>query len=90
MEFLFAHSGLAIGLLGAGLAACLAGAGSGVGAGVGSGAGVGIGSGVGVGSPMINPSLLKICIKIKPFNVMPGTLFFQSQLIGILHKKSTA
>ena len=29
MEFLFQHSGLAIGLLGAGLAACLAGAGSG-------------------------------------------------------------
>ena len=34
MEFLFAHSGLAIGLLGAGLAACLAGAGSGVGTGI--------------------------------------------------------
>ena len=34
MEFLFAHSGLAIGLLGAGLAACLAGAGSGIGTGI--------------------------------------------------------
>ena len=34
MEFLFAHSGLAIGLLGAGLAACMAGAGSAVGTGI--------------------------------------------------------
>ena len=42
MEFLFAHSGLAIGLLGAGLAACLAGAGSGVGTGIAGQAGVGL------------------------------------------------
>ena len=42
MEFLFAHSGLAIGLLGAGLAACLAGAGSGIGTGVAGQAGAGL------------------------------------------------
>ena len=42
MEFLFAHSGLAIGLLGAGLAACLAGAGSAVGTGIAGEAGVGL------------------------------------------------
>ena len=42
MEFLFAHSGLAIGLLGAGLAACLAGAGSGVGTGIAGVAGAGL------------------------------------------------
>ena len=34
MEFLFQNTGLAIGLLGAGLAACLAGAGSGIGTGI--------------------------------------------------------
>ena len=42
MEFLFAHSGLAIGLLGAGLAACLAGAGSGIGTGIAGEAGTGL------------------------------------------------
>ena len=42
MEFLFQHSGLAIGLLGAGLAACLAGAGSGVGTGIAGEAGTGL------------------------------------------------
>lgn len=42
MEFLFQHSGLAIGLLGAGLAACLAGAGSGVGTGIAGQAGAGL------------------------------------------------
>ena len=42
MEYLFAHSGLAIGLLGAGLAACLAGAGSGVGTGIAGEAGAGL------------------------------------------------
>ena len=42
MEFLFAHSGLAIGLLGAGLAACLAGAGFGIGTGVAGQAGAGL------------------------------------------------
>ena len=42
MEFLFAHSGLAIGLLGAGLAACLAGAGSGLGTGIAGEAGAGL------------------------------------------------
>ena len=42
MEFLFAHSGLAIGLLGAGLAACMAGAGSGVGTGLAGEAGAGL------------------------------------------------
>ena len=42
MEFLFAHSGLAIGLLGAGLAACMAGAGSGVGTGIAGEAGAGL------------------------------------------------
>ena len=42
MEFLFQHSGLAIGLLGAGLAACLAGAGSGVGTGIAGEAGAGL------------------------------------------------
>ena len=42
MEFLFAHSGLAIGLLGAGLAACLACAGSGVGTGIAGEAGAGL------------------------------------------------
>ena len=42
MEFLFAHSGLAIGLLGAGLAACLAGAGSGIGTGYAGQAGAGL------------------------------------------------
>ena len=42
MEFLFQHSGLAIGLLGAGLAACLAGAGSGIGTGIAGQAGAGL------------------------------------------------
>lgn len=42
MEFLFANTGLAIGLLGAGLAACLAGAGSGVGTGIAGEAGTGL------------------------------------------------
>ena len=42
MEFLFAHSGLAIGLLGTGLAACMAGAGSGVGTGIAGEAGAGL------------------------------------------------
>ncbi len=42
MEFLFEHSGLAIGLLGAGLAACLAGAGSGIGTGYAGQAGAGL------------------------------------------------
>ena len=42
MEFLFAHSGLAIGLLGAGLATCLAGAGSGIGTGYAGQAGAGL------------------------------------------------
>ena len=42
MESLFQYAGLAIGLLGAGLAACLAGAGSGVGTGIAGQAGVGL------------------------------------------------
>ena len=42
MEFLFAHTGLAIALLGAGLAACLAGAGSAVGTGIAGEAGAGL------------------------------------------------
>ena len=42
MEFLFQHSGLAMGLLGAGLAACMAGAGSGVGTGIAGEAGAGL------------------------------------------------
>lgn len=42
MEFLFAHSGLAIALLGAGLAACLAGAGSAVGTGIAGEVGAGL------------------------------------------------
>ena len=42
MEFLFNNTGLAIGLLGAGLAACLAGAGSGVGTGIAGQAGAGL------------------------------------------------
>ena len=42
MEFLFAHSGLAIGLLGAGLAACMACAGSAVGTGIAGEAGAGL------------------------------------------------
>ena len=42
MEFLFQNTGLAIGLLGAGLAACLAGAGSGVGTGIAGEAGTGL------------------------------------------------
>ncbi|MCF0138181.1 MAG: V-type ATP synthase subunit K [Oscillospiraceae bacterium] len=42
MEFLFAHSGLAIGLLGAGLAACLACAGSAIGTGLAGEAGAGL------------------------------------------------
>ena len=42
MEFLAQHSGLAIGLLGAGLAACLAGAGSGIGTGTAGAAGAGL------------------------------------------------
>ena len=42
MEFLFQYTGLAIGLLGAGLAACLAGAGSGVGTGIAGEAGTGL------------------------------------------------
>ena len=42
MEFLFQHSGLAIGLLGAGLAACMAGAGSGIGTGIAGEAGAGL------------------------------------------------
>lgn len=42
MEFLFTHSGLAIGLLGAGLAACMAGAGSGIGTGIAGQAGAGL------------------------------------------------
>ena len=42
MEFLFQNTGLAIGLLGAGLAACLAGAGSGIGTGIAGQAGTGL------------------------------------------------
>ena len=42
MEFLLQHTGLAIGLLGAGLAACLAGAGSGIGTGIAGQAGTGL------------------------------------------------
>ena len=42
MEFLFAHSGLAIGLLGAGVAGCLAGVGSGIGSGIAGEAGAGL------------------------------------------------
>lgn len=42
MEFLFAHTGLAIALLGAGLAACMAGAGSAVGTGIAGEAGAGL------------------------------------------------
>ena len=42
MEFLFQHTGLAIGLLGAGLAACLPGAGSGIGTGIAGQAGAGL------------------------------------------------
>ena len=42
MEFLFGNTGLAIGLLGAGLAACLAGAGSGIGTGIAGQAGAGL------------------------------------------------
>ena len=42
MEFLLQHTGLAIGLLGAGLAACLAGAGSGIGTGIAGQAGAGL------------------------------------------------
>ena len=42
MEFLFAHSGLAIGLLGAGLAACMACAGSAIGTGCAGEAGAGL------------------------------------------------
>ena len=42
MEFLLQHTGLAIGLLGAGLAACMAGAGSGVGTGIAGQAGAGL------------------------------------------------
>ena len=42
MEFLLQHTGLAIGLLGAGLAACMAGAGSGVGTGIAGEAGAGL------------------------------------------------
>ena len=42
MESLFQNAGLAIGLLGAGLAACLAGAGSGVGTGIAGQAGTGL------------------------------------------------
>ena len=42
MEFLGISSGLAIGLLGAGLAACLAGAGSGIGTGTAGAAGAGL------------------------------------------------
>ena len=42
MEFLFAHTGLAIALLGAGLAACLAGAGSAIGTGIAGEAGAGL------------------------------------------------
>lgn len=42
MEFLFAHTGLAIGLLGAGLAACMAGAGSALGTGYAGQAGAGL------------------------------------------------
>ena len=42
MEFLFQNTGLAIGLLGAGLAVCLSGAGSGVGTGIAGQAGAGL------------------------------------------------
>ena len=42
MESLFQYAGLAIGLLGAGLAACLAGAGSGIGTGIAGQAGTGL------------------------------------------------
>ena len=42
MEFLFSQTGLAIGLLGAGLSACLAGAGSAVGTGIAGEAGAGL------------------------------------------------
>ena len=62
MEFLFAHSGLAIGLLGAGLAACLAGAGSGVGTGIAGEAGAGLVS--------EDPSKFGKCMILQ---VVPGT-----------------
>ena len=62
MEFLFAHSGLAIGLLGAGLAACLAGAGSGVGTGIAGEAGSGLVS--------EDPSKFGKCMILQ---VVPGT-----------------
>ena len=62
MEFLFAHSGLAIGLLGAGLAACLAGAGSGVGTGIAGEAGAGL--------VTEDPSKLG---KVMILQVIPGT-----------------
>ena len=62
MEFLFQHSGLAIGLLGAGLAACLAGAGSGIGTGIAGEAGTGL----------ITEDPSK-CGKVMILQVVPGT-----------------
>ena len=60
MEFLFAHSGLAIGLLGAGLAACLAGA----------GVGTGIAGEAGAGLVTEDPSKFG---KVMILQVIPGT-----------------
>ena len=81
MEFLFQNTGLAIGLLGAGLAACLAGAGSGIGTGIAGQAGTGL--------VAEDPS--KVC-KIMILQVVPGTqglyglvvFFFAIMQMGLL------
>ena len=79
MEFLFAHSGLAIGLLGAGLAACLAGAGSGVGTGIAGEAGAGLVS--------EDPSKFG---KVMSLQVIPGTQGLYGCLLCGNHEHGSA
>ena len=81
MESLFQYAGLAIGLLGAGLAACLAGAGSGIGTGIAGQAGTGL--------VAEDPSKFG---KIMILQVVPGTqgmyglvvFFFAIMQMGVL------
>ena len=73
MEFLFANTGLAIGLLGAGLAACLAGAGSGVGTGIAGEAGTGL--------ITEDPSKFG---KVMILQVVPGPQGLYGLVVGIL------
>ena len=73
MEFLFQNTGLAIGLLGAGLAACLAGAGSGIGTGIAGEAGTGL--------VTEDPSKFG---KVMILQVIPGTQGLYGLVVGFM------